>query len=71
MISELGDDNVGAYADDIYVFSDTLEQHICTLGKLFDILIENNLTVSLKKCQICYEVVNLLGFTVGENIIQP
>ena len=50
MISELGDENVGAYVDDIYIFSDTLEQHMATLGGLFRILLENNLTVSLKKC---------------------
>ena len=57
--------------DDIYVFNDSVEEHLDTLEKLFGILLKNNLTVSLKKCQLCSEVVNLLGFTIGGDTIEP
>ena len=43
--------NVGAYIDDIYIFSKTFEEHKSTLQKVFDILMENNLTANIKKCQ--------------------
>ena len=50
MIAELGDENIGAYVDDIYVFNDTYENHMNALESLFKVLLKNNLTVSLKKC---------------------
>ena len=61
-LSPLYDEGVGSYIDDIYVFSDTFEDHLNTMEKLFDILDENDMTVGIKKCQLFKSEVSLLGF---------
>lgn len=35
MLRALYDEGVGAYVDDVYVFSDTFEEHVKTIQKLF------------------------------------
>ena len=50
MLMELESDDVGAYVDDIYVFSETYEKHMEMLERLFKVLLKYNMIVSLKKC---------------------
>ena len=50
MLAPLFYEGVGAYVDDIYIFSDSLEEHLETLDKVFTILTQNNMTVKIKKC---------------------
>ena len=71
MLESLADRNVGAYVDDIYIFSDTIQEHLESLDLVLKTLQEHGMTVSLKKCQICQSMVNLLGFTIGNDYIQP
>ena len=35
MLAELGSEDVGAYVDDLYVFSTTYEEHMELLDRLF------------------------------------
>ena len=42
---------VGAYMDDIYIFSYSLQEHLSTLELVFGRLLAFNLTVNIKKCQ--------------------
>ena len=52
LLAPLYHKGVGNYVDDIYIFNDTEQEHLATLKELFEILVINNLTVNLKKCQI-------------------
>ena len=51
-MAPLYEEGVGAYMDDIYVFSDTFEQHRDTVDKLFKRLMACNYTINAKKCQL-------------------
>ena len=44
-------DFVVVYLDDILVCSDTFEEHLAHLRKVFDKLREANLVIKLKKCK--------------------
>ena len=47
--------------DDLVIFSDTLEQHILDLQKVFDIIKENSLKANLSKCHFIKQEVEVLG----------
>ena len=59
---------IGAYIDDLYIFTDTFEEHVFALEQLFKRLIERNFTVNPKKCQLFQEKVSLLGFEVTSGV---
>ena len=42
---------VMVYIDDIIIYSDTPEEHQEHIMKVFELLVEANLTISLEKCE--------------------
>lgn len=56
---------VVVYLDDIVVYSDTLEEHVNHLRKVFQVLRENELYVKREKCDFAKEEVIFLGHKVG------
>ena len=63
--------NIFVYLDDILIFNDTEEEHLQTLDTLFRTLDENDLTISLKKCQFNAEELDFLGYKVNGDGIAP
>ena len=59
------------YIDDLIVFSESLEDHLNDLGKVFEILKENGLKLNLEKCNFFKDKVELLGHTVSTEGISP
>ena len=60
-----------AYIDDVIVYSDTWEDHLHILRKLFDKLTEAKLTINLVKSEFCCAQVTFLGHIVGQGQVKP
>ena len=56
---------VVVYLDDILIYSDTFEEHLVHLRKVFDKLWEANLVIKLKKCKFGQRKIKFLGHTIG------
>ena len=64
-------DCVFVYLDDILVFSEDQEQHKKHLDKVFSILDENNLKISLVKCIFDVPELDFLGYKVSFDGLLP
>ena len=62
--------NVLAYADDIIIYSENIEDHIKTLKKVFELIRKGNLTLQRQKCQIAKKQVSFLGMVFQEGQMQ-
>lgn len=60
-----------AYLDDIAVFSETLEEHVEHLGRVFETLERVNLSVKMDKCQVARPSIRYLGHVVGSGRHAP
>src|SRR6266542_4520605 len=58
-------DFVVVYLDDILVCSDTFEEHLAYLRKVFIKLREANLVIKLKKCKFEQRKIKFLGYIIG------
>uniref|UniRef100_A0A3Q7I3W4 Reverse transcriptase domain-containing protein n=1 Tax=Solanum lycopersicum TaxID=4081 RepID=A0A3Q7I3W4_SOLLC len=54
------------YLDDIVIYSETLEEHVVHLKKVFKILRENHLYVKREKCEFAQPKVHLLGHVITQ-----
>ena len=59
------------YIDDLIIFSETIEDHLRDLEKVFTILKENGIKLNLEKCHFFKNKVELLGHTVSTDGISP
>ena len=62
---------VFVYIDDILVASETPQQHLSDLKRVFTILAENGLVVNRKKCILGQESLEFLGYLVNSKGIAP
>ena len=60
-----------AYLDDILIFSETLEEHLVHIQRVFNRLREHSLQLKLKKCSFIKPETNYLGFVINESGIKP
>ena len=67
----MGLENVESYIDDVVVHSQTWEEHICALEKLFSRLRESNLTVRPSKCHVGCREIDFLGQRLGNGVVVP
>jgi hypothetical protein len=58
---------VHAYLDDIFVFSDTIEEHQKHLELVFNKLREHSLYLRAEKCELYAEKVECLGHMIDEH----
>src|SRR6266540_4720926 len=63
-------DFVVIYLDDILVCSDTFEEHLAHIRKVFNKLREANLVIKLKKCKFGQRKIKFLGYTIGNDGIR-
>ena len=54
------------YLDDIVIYSDTLEEHVMHLKKVFKILRDNQLYVKREKCEFAQPKVHFLGHVISQ-----
>ena len=60
-----------SYIDDIAVYSQTWEEHLEHLGKVFQWLVSAGLHVKLVKCHFGASKVHYLGDVIGQGEIEP
>ena len=63
VISGLND--VGAYIDDVIIYSDTWEEHLRLIRSFLDRLSEFQLTVNLNKSEFCHGTLTFFVHVVG------
>ena len=73
MLYPLRSQGVVYYADDVAIVSNSMEEHLSTLKKVFDIFKSRGVTLSLEKCQLFQTRLNVLGVVVenGSVCIDP
>jgi transposase InsO family protein len=54
------------YIDDLIVYSNTFEEHLEHLRKIFETLAECNLMTNINKCHFCVKEVKILGKIISE-----
>ena len=59
-----------AYLDDIIIATETFEEHLYWLKRVFDRLTEAGLILNQKKCEFCRAEVKYLGFVVNSKGLQ-
>jgi hypothetical protein len=57
------------YLDDLFIFSNTIEEHERHLHQVFETLRENKLYLKWKKCELYAESVDCLGHTIDDRRI--
>ena len=62
---------VGSYVDDIFIYSDSWEDHIRTLKELFGRLRKARITARPTKCLLGASRMEFLGHQVGGDVITP
>ena len=63
--------NVSCYFDNVYVFTETWEDHLNALRNVFDRLRVHGLTAGPSKCFVGYEKITYLGLELGNDTITP
>ena len=58
------------YLDDIIVYSETLEDHITLLSKVFDRLTQHHIKLNRGKCKFIQQEVEYLGHLIGHNTVK-
>ena len=66
-----GMDGIGAYIDDVIIYSDFWENHIGTIKEFFGRLTEYSLTINLVKSEFCHGTLTFLGHVVGQGQVRP
>lgn len=66
-----GRDGCAVYLDDVVIYSDTWEDHVNRIPKLFKHLQEADLTVNPAKCEFAKATVTYLGKVVGQGQVWP
>ena len=64
-------DFTDVYIDDIVIFSNTYDEHLEHLTKVFSRLAENKLFVKKNKCAFSQPEIEVVGFIVGSGGIRP
>ena len=60
-----------AYIDDIVIFSQSWEEHLTHLRKVFSCLQTAKLTINVSKCQFGRNKVQYLGHVIGGGTLRP
>ncbi len=71
VLADLIRDKCIVYIDDILVMGDTLEDHLCNVGRVLQRLREAGLKLKPAKCHFLRKRVEFLGYVVSEDGISP
>ena len=66
-----GIENVEKYIDDIAIFSNNWDEHVCTLDMVFNCLQQNGFSINPKKCEWAVQETDFLGYYLTPNGIKP
>lgn len=60
-----------AYLDDITICGKSEDEHKLNLDRFLEAAEKYNLTLNKDKCKFCQESINILGYTISNQIIKP
>ena len=66
-----GLDGVGAYIDDVIMYSNTWEEHLRLIRSFFDGLSYFQLTLNFNESEFCHGTLTSLGHVVGQGQVKP
>ena len=70
-LGEEKDKNVGAYIDDLVVYTQTLKEHLYVLARVFKRLIRHNIHLKAKKCKFLQTKILFLGLIFDKDGSRP
>lgn len=70
ILGELGS-KVRPYVDDLLVMSETLQEHVDLLKRLFEVLHQAGVTLNLEKCNFFKESLEYVGFILTTDGLKP
>ena len=62
---------IDTYVDNVFIFTETFEEHIETLKAFFETAADHNLSLKPEKCELGFKEMDILGFHVGNNSVAP
>lgn len=62
---------ISIYIDNIMIATKTVEENLTILKAVFQLLVQNYLTLRLGKCSFLYTRVTYLGYSIENNCIEP
>ena len=71
VLKGLQEDICLVYLDDIVIYSNSLEEHLLKLTKVFDRLVEANFKLKLEKCQFLKKELKYLGHLITGDGVKP
>jgi transposase InsO family protein len=71
IIAEVNMQGIYAYQDDFVIGSNSLDETVEKLTKLFTVLEKYNLTLTPDKCNFHSTIINYLGFEISHNVVRP
>ncbi|XP_045071843.1 piggyBac transposable element-derived protein 3-like [Coregonus clupeaformis] len=66
-----GLEGCAVYLDDVVIYSDSWEEHVCRVQALFERLVWARLTINLAKYEFAKGTVTYLGKVVGQGVVCP
>ena len=63
--------NVDSFVDDMWIFTETWEDHITSLSQVLDRLRSTKLTAKPSKCMIGYGSIKCLGHNIVDQTVRP
>ena len=74
MINDLKErdiDGVGAFSDNVFIFSETFEEHLYALTAVLEEVEKYNLSLKPEKCEFGFKEIDFLGFHIRHNEVLP
>ena len=71
VMSDLRDEGVFCYLDDLLIHSKDKQEHLSTLEKVFKRLSDSGLAIALDKCEFGVDNINYLGYNISEAGMAP
>jgi len=59
------------YVDDFLIATESVEEHLKILSRVFELLVENKLELRIDKCKFLTTEIEYLGYIIKENTVKP
>ena len=62
---------VGAFIDNVFIFSETFEDHVTIILHVMNEMREMQLSLRADKCEFGFRKIEFLGYVIDGNVISP
>ena len=64
-------EGVGAFSDNVFIFSETFEEHLHALTAVLEEVLKYNFSLKPEKCELGFKEIDFLGFHIRHNEVLP